>query len=50
MNSDQQDVNSKFMWGYCSHAEGKKKKERKEKKGKREIENATIISIQTLTY
>ena len=28
----------------------KKKKERKEKKGKREIENATIISIQTLTY
>ena len=28
----------------------KKKKERKEKKGKREIENATIISIQTLSY
>ena len=28
----------------------KKKKERKEKKGKREIENATINSNQTLTY
>ena len=43
MNSDEQCVNSEPMWGYCSRA-GKKKK-----KAKRETENATISSIQTLT-
>ena len=41
----EQYVNSEPMWGYCSRAGKKKKKKRQNVNA----ENATLISIQTLT-